>query len=116
MSSAIIIAWVSFAGFPIALRVIAVLSGVVRSALAEQQQEIAGRFAGNLKRRMTQPTTQWLLEAFNKITLTMVSGPGFVQQHLPPLSALQQQIVVLCGFSPAVSTRLTDDSAFRPVR
>jgi hypothetical protein len=52
-----------------------------------------------------------LLEAFNEITLTIVSGPGLVQRHLPPLSALQQQIVALCGFSPTVSTRLTDDSS-----
>jgi transposase len=94
----------------IALRVVTVLEGVVRSALAEQQQEIAGLFAGNPKRRTTLPTTERLLEAFNEITLTIVSGPGFVQRHLPPLSALQQQILALCGFSSVVYTRLTDDS------
>ena len=94
----------------IALRVVTVLEGVVRSALAESRQEIAGLFAGNPKRRTAQPTTERLLETFNEITLTIVSGPGFVQRHLPPLSALQQQILVLCGFSPAVYTRLTDDS------
>jgi hypothetical protein len=43
---------------------------------------------GNPKRRTAQPTTERLLEAFNEITLTIVSGPGFVQRHLPPLSAL----------------------------
>jgi hypothetical protein len=110
MCSAMIIAWVSFAGFPIALRVVTVLEGVVRHALATQRLEIAGLFAGNPKRRTAQPTTERLLEAFNEITLTIVSGPGFVQWHLPPLSALQQQILALCGFSPAVYTRLTDDS------
>ncbi len=94
----------------IALRVVTILEGVVRSALAEQHQEIAGLFAGNSKRRTAQPTTERLLEAFNEITLTIVSGPGFVQRHLPPLSALQQQILALCGFSPAVYTQLTDDS------
>ena len=94
----------------IALRVVTVLEGVVRSALAESRQEIAGLFAGNPKRRTAQPTTERLLETFNEITLTIVSGPGFVQRHLPPLSALQQQILALCGFSPAVYTRLTDDS------
>ncbi len=94
----------------IALRVVTVLEGVVRSVLAEQHQEVAGLFAGNPKRRTSQPTTERLLEAFNEITLTIVSGPGFVQRHLPPLSALQQQILALCGFSPAVYTRLTDDS------
>jgi transposase len=94
----------------IALRVVTVLEGVVRSALAESRQEIAGLFAGNPKRRTSQPTTERLLEAFNEITLTIVSGPGFVQRHLPALSALQQQLLALCGFSPAVYTRLTDDS------
>lgn len=94
----------------IALRVVTVLEGVVRSALAEQHQELAGLFAGNPKRRTAQPTTERLLEAFNEITLTIVSGPGFVQRHLPPLSALQQQVLALCGFSPAVYTRLIGDS------
>lgn len=94
----------------IALRVVTVLEGVVRHALAEQHQEIAGLFAGNPKRRTAQPTTERLLEAFNEITLTIVSSPSFVQRHLPPLSALQQQILALCGLSPAVYTRLTDDS------
>lgn len=94
----------------IALRVVTVLEGVVRSALAKPHQEIAGLFAGNPKRRTAQPTTERLLEAFNEITLTIVSGPGFVQRHLPPLSALQLQILALCGFSPTVYTQLTDDS------
>jgi transposase len=94
----------------IALRVVTVLEGVVRHVLAEQHQEIAGLFAGNPKRRTAHPTTERLLEAFNEITLTIVSGPGFVQRHLPPLSALQLQILALCGFSPAVYTQLTDDS------
>lgn len=99
----------------IALRVVTVLEGVVRHALAEQHLELAGLFADHPKRRTAQPTTERLLEAFNEVTLTIVSGPGFVQRPLPPLSALQQQIFALCGFSSAVSTRLTDDSSFRPV-
>ncbi len=94
----------------IALRVVTVLEGVVRSALAQSRQQMVGLFAGNPKRRTSQPTTERLLEAFNEITLTIVSGPGFVQRHLPALSALQQQILALCGFSPAVYTRLIDDS------
>ena len=94
----------------IALRVITVLEGAVRSALTESRQEIAGLFAGNPKRRTSQPTTERVLEAFNEITLTIVSGPGCVQRHLPALSALQQQLLALCGFSPAVYTRLIDDS------
>jgi transposase len=44
----------------IALRVVTLLEGVVRYALAEQHQQIAGLFAGNPKRRTTQPTTERL--------------------------------------------------------
>lgn len=53
------------------LRVVTVLEGVVRHALAEQHQQIAGLFAGNPKRRTAPPTTERLLEASNEITLTI---------------------------------------------
>ena len=94
----------------LALRVITVLEGVVRQRLSEQKRELAGLFAGNPKRRTSQPTTERLLEAFSEVTLTIVRASGFVQRHLTPLSPLQQQILALLGFSPAVYLRLVDDS------
>jgi len=94
----------------LALRVLTLLEGVVRQHLAEQGEELAGLFAGNPKRHTAQPTTERLLEAFGNITLTVVSAPGFVQRHITPLSPLQQQILTLLGFSPAVYFRLADDS------
>jgi len=94
----------------LALRVITVLEGVVRQSLSEQKMELAGLFAGNPKRRTSQPTTERLLEAFSEVTLTIVRASGFVQRHLTPLSPLQQQILALLGFSPAVYLRLVDDS------
>ena len=94
----------------LALRVITVLEGVVRQRLSEQKMELAGLFAGNPKRRTSQPTTERLLEAFSEVTLTIVRASGFVQRHLTPLSPLQQQILALLGFSPAVYLRLVDDS------
>jgi transposase len=51
-----------------------------------------------------------LLEAFSEITLTIVRAPGFAQRHITPLSPLQQEILVLLDFSPAVYLRLEDDS------
>jgi transposase len=94
----------------LALRVLTLLEGVVRQRLGEQQEELAGLFAGNPKRRTAHPTAERVLEAFRDVTLTVVSAPGFAQRHVTPLSPLQQQLLVLCGFSPAVYLWLADDS------
>jgi transposase len=94
----------------IALRVITLLEGVVRQQLGEQRLELAGLFAGNPKRRTSQPTTERLLEAFREVTLTIVRAQGFTQRHTTPLSTLQEQILTLLGLSPVVYLRLEDDS------
>ena len=94
----------------LALRVLTLLEGVMRHRLVAQQEELAGLFAGNPKRRTAQPTAERLLEAFREVTLTVVSAPGFAQRHVTPLSSLQQQILTLLGFSSAVYLRLADDS------
>lgn len=94
----------------LALRVLTLLEGVVRQRLSAQQEELAGLFAGNPKRRTAQPTAERLLEAFREVTLTVVSTPEFTQRHITPLSPLQQQILTLLGFSAALYLRLVDDS------
>ena len=55
-------------------------------------------------------TAERLLEAFGEVTLTVVRAAGFAQRHVTPLSPLQQQILTLFGFSPAVYLGLADDS------
>jgi transposase len=94
----------------LALRVLTLVEGVVRQHLSEQKEELAGLFAGNPKRRTSQPTTERLLEAFSDVTLTIIRAPGFTQRHVTPLSPLQQQILALFDLSPAVYLRLVDDS------
>jgi len=94
----------------IALRVLTLLEGVVRKSLQEQKQELAGLYAGNPKRRTAQPTAEHLLKAFDEVTLTIVSTSHFIQRHITQLSSLQQQILSLLGFTPAIYSRLTDDS------
>jgi len=94
----------------LALRVLTLLEGVVRQRLTEQKEALAGLFAGNPKRKTAQPTAERLLEAFHEVTLTVISAPGFAQRHVTPLSPLQQQILALFGFSPAVYLGLADDS------
>lgn len=79
----------------LALRVLTLLEGVVRQHLGAQKEEVAGLFAGNPKRRTAQPTAERLLEAFQEVTLTVVSAPGFTQRHVTPLSPLQQQVLTL---------------------
>jgi transposase len=94
----------------IALRVLTLLEGVVRKNLQEQKKDLAGLYAGNPKRRTDQPTAEHLLKAFDEVTLTIVSTSSFVQRHVTQLSSLQQQILSLLGFTPAIYSRLTDDS------
>lgn len=94
----------------IALRVLTLLEGVVRKNLQEQKKELAGLYAGNPKRRTNQPTAEHLLKAFDEVTLTIVSTSRFAQRHTTQLSPLQQQILSLLGFTPAIYDQLTDDS------
>ena len=92
------------------MRVLTLLESAVWQHLSEQKGELAGLFAGNPKRRASQPTAERLLEAFYEVTLTIVRAPDFTQHHITPLSPLQQQILALFGFSPAVYLGLADDS------
>jgi transposase len=94
----------------LALRVLTLLEGVVRKNLQEQKKGLTGLYAGNPKRRTDQPTAEHLLKAFDEVTLTIVSTAIFVQRHITQLSLLQQQILSLLGFTPAIYSRLTDDS------
>ncbi|EFH83460.1 conserved hypothetical protein [Ktedonobacter racemifer DSM 44963] len=94
----------------LALRILTLLEGVVRQRLREQQEKLAGLFAGNPKRNTCQPTAERLLEAFREVTLTIVRTLHFAQRHVTSLSSLQQQILTLLGFSPALYLQLADDS------
>jgi len=53
------------------------------------------------------PTTERLLQAFDKTTLTIVHLPDQVIHHVTPLTALQVRILELLGLPPTVYTRLT---------
>jgi len=94
----------------IALRVLTLLEGVIRKSLQEQKKEITGLYAGNPKRRTHQPTAEQVLKAFDEVTLTIVHTSEFVQRHITQLSSLQQQILSLLGFMPAIYIQLADDS------
>lgn len=94
----------------IGLRVLTLVEGGVRRRLSEQKEHLAGLYAGNPKRKTASPTAELLLEAFQEITLTVVTIGEQVKRHLTPLSPLQQQILTLLDFSCDVYTKLAADS------
>ena len=96
----------------IALRILTLLESVIRQNLQKQKKEISGLYAGNPKRRTNQPTAEQVLKAFGNLTLTIVHAPEFIQYHITSLSSLQQDLLVLGGFSPLIYLQLTADSPF----
>jgi hypothetical protein len=75
---------------------------------------LAGLYAGNPKRTTAWPTAEGLLGGFQEITLTVIEQAGAQQVHLTPLNALQQRVLALLGFSPAISLRLVEHSSQPP--
>jgi transposase len=92
----------------IGLRVLTLLEFVVRHQLSESESEseIAGLYAGNPKRSTKRPTAEALLGAFSHIDLVGIKGTDGISYHLTPLTALQQRILELLGFSPEIYTQL----------
>lgn len=90
----------------IGLRVLTLLEFVVRSKLAESGTDIAGLYAGNPKRKTSRPTTEALLDAFSYIDLIAIKKNDEISYHLTPLTALQQNILELLGFSSTTYTQL----------
>ena len=97
----------------IALRVLTLLEFVVRRRLAESGSVLVGLYAGNPKRATAQPTAERLLEAFEEITLSVVTNSALCLRHLTPLSPLQLRILALLDLPPSLYTRLCGDS-FEP--
>lgn len=98
----------------IGLRVLTVLEYAVRRSLAQEGEALAGLYAGNPKRTTSRPTSERLLEAFQEITLTIITEPHQMRRHLTTLSALQQGILTLLDFTPDIYTKLCGASAKPP--
>ena len=92
----------------LALCVLLLLEGQVRRQLAETGAALAGLYAGNPKRATAKPTAELLLAGLREITLSSLSWPDHpcMVRHVTPLTALQERIVTLAGFSPALYTAL----------
>ena len=83
----------------IGLRVLTLLEFRVRQRLADQQESLAGLYAGNPKRTTHRPTAEALLGAFQGLDLSILTLGQQLHRHLTPLSALQQRILSLLDFS-----------------
>ncbi len=92
------------------LRVLCLLEYQVRSQLAEQQQALAGLYAGNPKRTTRRPTSEALLKAFKGLHLTLLTQRSHISFHVSPLSLLQASIMALLGFPPDLYSRLASTS------
>jgi transposase len=90
----------------IGLRVLTLLEFVVRSKLEEEGADIAGLYAGNPSLQTSRPTAEALLGAFSYIDLTRLKEVDGTSYHLTPLTALQQNILELLGFSTTIYTQL----------
>jgi transposase len=90
----------------VAVRMLTLIEFVVRRQLKQNQEQLTGLIANNPKKGIDNPTTERLLKAFDKITLTTVHLPDRVIRHVTPLTALQIRILELLGLSPTVYTKL----------
>ena len=76
----------------IALRCFTLIEFQVRRQLQTQQQELAGLYAGNPKRKTKRPTAEQLLKAFGGITLYHHRDGA---SEITPLNDLQRHILTL---------------------
>jgi len=76
----------------VALRAFTLIEFVVRQALQNTQQSLAGLYAGNPKRATERPSTEQLLKAFDHLTLYFLPD---LTRFMTPLSDLQKRILEL---------------------
>ncbi|KYC42944.1 transposase [Scytonema hofmannii PCC 7110] len=76
----------------IALRIFTLMEFVVRQALIETQQSLAGLYDGNPKRKTERPSAEKMLLAFCHLTLYFLPDATI---FMTPLSELQKQILYL---------------------
>ena len=90
----------------IGVRVITLVEFVVRRSLARSDEKLVGLHLGNPRKAMNNPTCEKLLNAFSKITLTIIETGDSVIRHLTPLSQLQREILKHLGVSASIYENL----------
>jgi hypothetical protein len=82
----------------------------VRRALALEQSQIAGIYAGNPQRSTARPTAERLLASFKEITLVLIEAREEVYADLTVLNPLQQRILQLMDLPLEIYTCLGPQS------
>ena len=93
-----------------ALRLLTLIEFAVRRALKRESAELVGLHLENPKKATAMPTTERLLLAFSKMTLTVIHFPDHVVRHVTPLTPLQVRILELLGLSPDIYRVLAENS------
>ena len=83
----------------IALRVFTLMEFVVRLALEQTQQSLAGLYDGNPKRKTARPSAEQMLKAFCHLTLYFLPDSTI---FITPINALQKQILSLMKMSESL--------------
>jgi hypothetical protein len=94
----------------LAVRILTLIEHVVRRGLAASGTSLVGLHLENPKKASTFPTTERLLRAFSKVTLTLIHLPDRVMRHVNPLTPLQTQILELLNLSPEIYLSLAQNS------
>jgi transposase len=89
------------------LRVLTSLEFSVRRNLARKKDTLSGVYAGNPKRTTARPSAELLLQAFEHISLSVITMGQQVYRHLAPLSETQQKILRLLGLPLTIYTQLS---------
>ena len=90
----------------IAARLLALGDYAAKEALAQENKELTGIYAGNPQRGTATPTTERMLQAFDNIHLLIMRLGPQVRYQLTPLSAVQERILVLLGLPTSLYTNL----------
>ena len=98
----------------IAVRVLTLLEFAVRRRVAAEGDALAGLYAGQPTRTTTRPTAERLLAGFRDITLTIVHLPGQTRRHRTPRTPLQQRLLTLLDYPPAIYRSLSAHSGLPP--
>ncbi|MGH9833904.1 MAG: hypothetical protein ACRD9Y_12860 [Blastocatellia bacterium] len=79
----------------IALRVLVLIQFVVRRNLAKENQTLKGIYPGQPGRQTGRPTTEMMLRAFQRVTLSQITINGEGYEHITPLDEVQKRILKL---------------------
>jgi len=96
------------------LRLLTLLEFSVRQHLGQAEETLSRVYAGNPKRATARPSAELLLEAFEHITLSVITLGQQVHRHLTPLTGTQLKILQFLDLPPTIYTQLSADPTNPP--